>query len=180
MQFREWYDGQSNLFSEILKIENFVFLGDDVDNLESVYLMMFGNKCIPENVKNMTTTSIAKIIVTSYKNKWNDLYELREDDLLKGVGNRETKSIIENRENEETANSDNSNKVSAFNEVDFTESDNSSNETINTGSGNIDRQEEVIKTDFKIIKQQLELLENTFVLDVVFIDIKNMLSLSIY
>ena len=179
MFFDEWIQDKQGIFIEMLKIKPLAFFADyEAENLDVLYKLKYGSRVVAKNIINLTSSEVARILIVSYGDKWNNKYALLKE-IEKGV---DSKTIIDETINDDVkrvSSSNQTNQVSAFNDeevatndvqVDIVNDDVKKDSTKNT-----------VKTHKSInaIKTQLDLLNSNFI-DDVFQDVNKIVFLSIY
>lgn len=180
MIFNEWLKDGS-LFAEINRIKEFTFITlYGVKNLDLVYRITYGNRTIPSNMETMTLTDVANILIVTYGDNWINKYKLLKDEILLGV---ESQVILDETLNDDIIKNSNRNsesKVSAYN-VDVLSLNDGDTDSISENTNHeANRNTTTKNVTMNAIKQQLELFNTNFIMDVVCKDISKMLSLSIY
>lgn len=158
-------------------------------NADKLYIMMHGNRtvseCVTDTVNNDTENIdvIAEVITDLYSDKWERDYNLLTKERPFFTTYKET--ITENVNNIGTANTSNevTNKVSAYNEDDFTNADNE--KTTNTLENENSKSREYIRQGFqgdyvKELKKELDFIEKNMLCDIMFNDINKILTLNIW
>lgn len=180
MIYNEWIEDKS-LFSEINNIESFPFIElYGVEKLDLLYKVNYGNKIISKNIESLTVSDVANIIVISHATSWKNQYDLLMNEIRLGV---ESVNTIEETVSEDMLrilDSDNINKVSAFNSEDLTMNDSNVDSVNEDSEKKLIRNREQANKSFTAIQKQLELFNSSFVVDVVCKDVSKILSLSIY
>ena len=180
MIYNEWIEDKS-LFSEINKINPFPFIElHGAEKLDLLYKTKYGNKTIPENIEMLTVVDVAYIIVISYGKSWENKYNLLLNEIQLGVGSSDTIEETVSEDIIRMLDSDNTNKVSAFNSEDLETNDSSVDSVNEDSEKKLIRSREQTNKSFAAIQKQLELFNSNFVVDVVCKDVSKILSLSIY
>ena len=181
MNFNEWIKGKPSLFNEINKIKPFPFIDTyGSENIDLLYKTKYGTRSIPTSIENLTVPELAKLLVTSFGDSWSNKYTLLKDELLLGVDSKTVVDEMVTDDTTRTTNSNQTNKVSAFNDDDLTTND-SSDDVVNDDIQK-ERSKSVVttNTNMNAIKSQLELMDSNFIVDTVLKDVSTLVSLSIY
>lgn len=180
MMFNEWLKDGS-LFTEINRIKEFPFITSyGAENLDLIYRMAYGSRTIPANMETMTLTDVANILIVTYGDNWINKYNLLKDEILLGV---ESQVILDETVNDDIIKNSNRNsesKVSAYNVDDLSINDGDKDSMSEDTKHESNRNTTTKNVTMNAIKQQLELFNTNFVMDIVCKDISKMLSLSIY
>lgn len=180
MIFNEWIKDES-LFSEINQIKSFPFIEVyGTEKLDLLYKVKYGNQSIPKSVERLTVSDVAHIIVISYGDSWESQYDILMNEIQLGVGSSDTIEETVSEDILRTLDSDNINKVSAFNSDDLKTNDSSVDSVNEDSEKKLIRNREQTNKSFTAIQKQLELFNSSFIIDVVCKDVKNTLSLSIH
>lgn len=180
MIFNEWLKDGS-LFTEINRIKEFPFITlYGAKNLDLVYRMAYGSRTLPSNMETMTLTDVANILIVTYGDNWINKYNLLKDKVLLGV---ESQIIFDETINDDIIKNSNrisESKVSAYN-VDVLSLNDGDTDSISENTNHDSNRNTTTKNvTMNAIKQQLELFNTNFIMDIVCKDISKMLSLSIY
>lgn len=180
MEFKEWVKDDS-LFHEINDIRKFPFIKEyDSETLDLLYTSLYGRHTVPKNIENLDVSDVAHLIVISFGKKWEQQHELLHEELMLGVERKTQTDETGQDETKQETKSDRQNKVSAYNDDEMITSDGSQDETTDSTDKESNKNTETTETSFKTVKEQLELLNSSFIRETVFQDIRNMLSLSIH
>lgn len=98
----------------------------NVDTLNAMFIMRFGERDILPQVEKIEVGIIAKMIETTYQNKWDNIKKISMQEITLGV-EKEVTTYKKENENSTSASTENIEKTSAFNDDDFTNKDSDSN-----------------------------------------------------
>lgn len=172
----------SNIFQTMdgLKPNQAVFNFVDSKLLDKYYNNMFGKRKVTEIVENLELAELAEILNNKFSNKWNSiiLNYLDSENILENYKEVITEINTDVATNDSTRT--NTNKVSAYNDDDFVNSDEDVTiENINIAN---DRNKEIIKTRIKetdfYIKVN-EYLTNFNMYNIMIIDINSVVTINI-
>lgn len=180
MMFNEWIRGKPSLFSEINKIKPSSFIDEyGAENIDLLYKVKYGYRTVPKSIENLSVPELARILVTSFGDNWNNKYTLLKENLLLGV---DSKTVIDETIRDDTtrvSNTNQLNKVSAFNDDSLSTND-SNEDTVNDDiQKDVSRNTVTTHSNMKAIQSQLELLKSNFI-ESVLEDVSRVVSLSIY
>lgn len=180
MLFNEWIKDNS-LFTEINNIEQFPFIEQyGATNLDLLYKMKYGSRTVPRSMKDLTVQEVATIIVTGYGMNWNNQYQLLVDDLMLGVESKTVTNEIVSDDETKNIDSNNENKVSAYNDDELSTNDSSSDNLSEDRKRKTDKDTETTRSSYYVAKSQLELFNSSFIMNVICKDVSELISLSIY
>ena len=180
MNFNEWIR-TNGIFTEMLKINPLPFFSDySAESIDTLYKMKYGSRTIAKNIMNLTPLEVARILVTSYGDKWSNKYTLLKEMEI-GVDSKTTIYETVNDDVKRVSSSNQTNQVSAFNDED---------EDVATNDVQVDSVNDDVKKDttknlvkthksINAIKTQIDLLNSNFI-DDVFQDVNKIVFLSIY
>lgn len=165
----------------MLKIKLLPFIVEyGEENIDTLYKVKYGSRAVAKNIINLTTLEVARILIVSYGDKWNNKYAL-----LKGMElGVDSKTIVDEKINDDVkrvSSSNQTNQVSAFNDEDDDVSTNDVQVDIVNDDVQKDSTKNVIRThkSMNAIQTQLDLLNSNFI-DDVFQDVNKIVFLSIY
>ena len=157
-------------------IFNFV----DSKILDDYYIGMYGKRRVTDLVINSDISVVENIIINKFMDKWNNitLNYLDSENILSNY--KEIITNTENLNNETSSTRTNTNKVSAYNDDNFVNSDEDS--TIESGTNiNIGNREQVRSKvkDSKFYRDVNKYLTNFDIYNIMIIDINSLLTLNI-
>lgn len=178
MLFNEWIRDKNGIFNEMLKIKPLPFVVD-YHALDTLYKIKYGSRTVAKNIINLSSLDVARIIIVSYGDKWDNKYALLKE-MEMGV---DSKTIVDEAINDDVkrvSSSNQTSQVSAFND----------DEDVSTNDVQVDIVNDDVKKDstkntikthksMNAIKTQLDLLNSNFIEDV-FQDVNKIVFLSIY
>lgn len=179
MFFSEWIKDKQGIFTEMLKIKPLPFVVDyEAKSLDLFYNLKYGSRTVAKNIANLSSLDVARIIVVSYGDKWNNKYAILKNMEI-GV---DSKTIVDETINDDVkrvSSSNQTNQVSAFNDENVATND--VQVDIVNDDVKKDSTKNIVKTHKSInaIKTQLDLLTSNFI-DDVFQDVNKIVFLSIY
>jgi len=146
------------------------------EDLDIAFMFAHGEKTVTGKVLNMfsdlgedeTLKKLAKIINTIYHDKWSKLYEGFIADYPLNVVSRETLDDTVTKENNTT------NKVSAYDSEDLT----TDTGVDDNGTTTHTYTKDTVSLD--AYNKNVELLQDNLIYDKIFLDVKNLILLSIY
>ena len=181
MNFNEWIRDKKGIFTEMLKIKPLPFFSDySAENIDTLYKVKYGSRGVAKNIMNLTPLEVARMLVTSYGDKWSNKYTLLKEMEI-GV---DSKTMVNEKMNDDVkrvSSNSQTNQVSAFNDED---DDVATNDIqVDTISDDVkkDTVKNIVKThkSMDAIKTQLDLLNSNFIDDVLH-DVNKIIFLSIY
>lgn len=176
-----------NLFDEINKRGNFSFITlFPVDKLNLLYMNTHGDRTLNKTGRNCTVKEIASIIVGLYSDKWNKIYDeiLVDFPILENYIETITEKTNEKGNTTNDTTETNVDKVSAYNDNDFVNDEQSTN----TNSMKSTNENDIVKTTEKSIKENpvknieiaLKYLQNSNIYAIIFSDVNNTVTLNIF
>lgn len=179
MYFSEWIRDRNGIFTEMLKIKPFPFFHDyDAEGIDTLYKAKYGSRTVAKNIINLTPREVARILITSYGEKWSNKYAI-----LKGMEiGIDSKTIVDETVNDDVkrvSSNKQTNQVSAFNDDEVATND------VQVDVINDDVQKDSTKNTVKThksmsaIKTQLDLLNSNFI-DEMLQDVNKIIFISIY
>lgn len=177
MKMKELITTSKGLFSYIDEVNPLPW--DKVvppEDLDTAFMFAHGEKTVTGKVLNMfsdlgedeTLKQLAKVISTRYHDKWAKLYEGFSAEYPLNVVSRETLDDTVNKENNTT------NKVSAYDSEDLT----TDTGVDDNGTTTHTYTKDTVSLD--AYNKNVELLQDDLIYDNVFLDVKNLILLSIY
>lgn len=180
MIFNEWIEGKPSLFGEINNISFFPFIiANGAETLDLLYKIKYGTRTISKSIEKLTVQELAKILVALFGDNWKNKYTLLTDEMLLGV---DSKIAVDETITDDTTRlsiSNQTNKVSAFNEDDLSTNDSNENNVNDSIQKEYRKNTVTTHTNMLAIKSQLEIMNSHFI-DSVLEDVSKIVSLSIY
>lgn len=176
-----------NLFEEIHKIHPFFF--DKVfpiDKLNLLYLNMHGDRTLSKTGRNLTVSELASVIVGLHGEKWDKIYVnmIADFPILENHVETVTETTNENGETTNNTTETSLEKVSAYNDEDFVNDEQTTNTNNMTGTNknNITKTVEKRVTDnaTKNLENAIKYLQNNVIYYIIFSDINNVITLNIF
>lgn len=183
MNFKQYIEVQeSGLFTKINELSPFIW--NDFftpERLDILFLFKHGNKPLISSLYEIELDTLAKIVYTSYKDRWEKLFKvLVEDDTPL---NQMYKLVVDetiSTEDNLTYAGEIKNKEGAFNTDELIISGGVDNNSLTENEGTRNRLTEQSRIDNETLLRNMKHLEDTFLLDIVFNDVKNLIMLKIY
>lgn len=182
MKLYDYFKKQNaNLFNELNLIEPLPFLdGDKSDEVNSLFMFKYGGRVLFSQVENLDVPQLAKMLYNLHGTRWKNLIDIENTDF--DITSGTVRSVTESNDsnNVHNGNNLNINKVAAFDDVnmiDDTATDNTENSTDTKTANKI--REEKSKSLYSSY-MNLSLLEKNNIIDLVFDDVRNFISLSVY
>lgn len=176
------YLGSQNLFL-LMKQANpdLTFINDEsVNELDNLLRFNYGDKPIFSKVAPHGLELVAGFLINLHADNWLRLVELST--LANQLSSGEVRTVTENIDNTENRNneSENINKVSAFNSDDLIPDEGSNTLSNDTVQGSKTRTLTDTKKDLKTLYNNLSLSHKNHIMKVVLNDVKDFLTLTIY
>lgn len=176
-----------NLFEELHNLHPFPFVEHfPVDKVNLFYLNTYGDRTLSKMGRNLTVSEIASVIVGLHSEKWDKIYSsmMLEYPVLENHVETFTETIKENGKTTNDTSETSLEKVSAYNDNDFVNDE----QTTNTNSMSGTNENEVVKTTekkvtenaTKNIENAIKYLQNNVIYNIIFSDINNVLTLNIF
>lgn len=180
--YKQWSYNKMGLIKTIQEVQPFIFITSyGVEQLELVFRMMYNNRIVAESIRDLSVLEVAKLIVATYEDKWQQLYdETVVEKIPLGVSGEKIVTETGDNKHDKTLTDDTTNNVSAFNDDDVTVNDTSTNSTKDV---TIETSNKTITTrnkDYLLLNSQIKELNNNFCISVVCQDIKDFITLDIY
>lgn len=176
-----------NLFEKIDNIHPLPFISlFPVDKLNLLYLNTHGDRTLNKTGRNLTVEEIAQILVGLYAEKWEKIYNkiLVDFPILESYIETVTETTNENGNTSNETTETNVDKVSAYNDNDFVNDEQSTN----TNSMTSTNENTIAKTTEKSVKENvvnnlenaLNYLQNHEIYCIIFADVNNTVTLNIF
>lgn len=180
--FNEWQQGKENIFEVMNIISPLPFLNDDmtVDNLLLSFKLTYGDRLMPSAYNLITINEAATLLIMRYYKNWKDVTELFNVDYPMDVNSivTETETISDDSSINQT--DETINKESAYNDIDFIDVDNRTDTTNKDTENNRERTYEQSRKSLQAMMLRRTMLEKEVLLDVVFRNMANEMTLSVY
>lgn len=177
MKLKELVTTSKGLFSYIDEVKPLPWDKEvPPEDLDTAFMFSHGDKTVTGKVLDMfsedgedeTLKQLAKVISTRYNDKWVKLYEGFSADYPLNLVSRETLDDTVKKENNTT------NKISAYDSEDLT----TDTGVDDNGTTTHTYTKENISLD--AYNKNIELLQDNLIYDIVFLDVKSLILLSIY
>lgn len=176
-----------NLFEKIDNIHTLPFISlFPVDKLNLLYLNTHGDRTLNKTGRNLTVEEIAQILVSLYAEKWEKIYNniLVDFPILESYIETITETTNENGNTSNETTETNVDKVSAYNDNDFVNDEQSTN----TNSMTSTNENTIAKTTEKSVKENvinnlenaLNYLQNHEIYSIIFADVNGAITLNIF
>lgn len=176
-----------NLFEEIHKIHPFPFVGVfPVDKMNLFYLNTHGERTLSKSGRNLTVSEMASVIVGLHSEKWDKIYTnmVSEYPIIENHVETLTETTKEKGTNTNNTTETNVEKVSAYNDNDFVNDEQTTNNNTMTGSN----ENEVTKTvekrvtenAIKNLENAIKYLQNNVIYNIIFSDVNGVITLNIF
>lgn len=180
--FNEWQQGKENIFEVMNTISPLPFLSDDmtVDNLLLSFKLTYGDRLMPSAYNLITTNEAATLLIMRYYRNWQDVTELFNIEYPMDVNSivTEIESVTDNSSINQTDEA--INKESAYNDTDFIDVDSRTDTTNKDTENNRERTYEQSRKSLQAMMLRRTMLEKEVLLDVVFRNMANEMTLSVY
>lgn len=181
MTFNSWQENKENLFEVMNGISELPFLLEhSTDDLELVFKVTQGDRVLNVAYQQLSVSEVAQILLMRYLTKWNQITELFELEYPVDTNSMvtETETILDDGLQIQT--DEVINKESAFNDDEFVNLDSRSDSSNRDTENNRSRTFEQSRKSLQAIMLRKSILEKDVLLDVIFKDIANEITLSIY
>lgn len=176
-----------NLFAEIHRLHPFLFVGVfPVDKMNLFYVNKYGDRTLSKTGRNLTVSEIAEILVGMYSEKWDTIYNKILVDFPTLENYIETITETTNETGNSTNNTTETNleKVSAYNDEDFVNDEQSTNtnEMKMNNENKIEKtvEKKVTENATKNLENALKYLQNNVIYDIIFSDVNGIITLNIF
>ena len=176
-----------NLFDEINKLHPFPFVGVfPVDTLNLLYLNLHGDRTLSKMGRNLTVKQIAEILVDMHSIKWDKIYNsvLVDFPILENYVEVITEKTNETGNSTNNTTETNVEKVSAYNDNDFVNDEQSTNtnEMKMNNENMIEKTHEkrITENATKNIENALNYLQNSVIYNIIFSDVNGAITLNIF
>jgi hypothetical protein len=170
-----------NLFAEINKTKKLgIFDFIPAETMDLLYKSMYGERYVSNLFADNDITDIADFIIGLYAFRWDNILSFITSSIpvLENYGEKLVETIKDNGTDDNTRTT--TDKVSAFNDEDFT-NDTNNTDTFKGKTQNVRERTQLIEKINPIeLKNSIEYLKNNFIYDIVFVDVNNVLTLSIF
>lgn len=186
MKVREKFTSE-NLFDEINKIYPFPFVKSfPVDKLNRLYIITHGERTLSQAGITLTVPEIAAIIVGCYSDKWDRVHKVLASDISFVESHIEvvTETTNENGNTSNNATETTVDKVSAYNDENFANGEQSTNtnESHGTNANTVEktRERKVTENVTKNLENAINYLQRALIYNIIFADVNRVITLSIY
>ena len=152
----------------------------DPDLLNTMLLVDHGFKTVAKNYLSVSKESLAKMIISTHRKKWDSLMEVLETKINILSDNIQLTNENVKGDNKYTDDSNSLDKVSAFNSESLVENTGAENNVIHTGSDNRDRMQTVTNTNLNNAVNNLQIIQDLNIIETILNDVSNYFTLSIY
>lgn len=176
-----------NLFDEMNKLHPFPFISlFSADKMNVFYNNTYGDRTLSKMGRNLTVPEIASILVNLYGEKWDKIYEsiLVDFPILENYVEviTETTNEVGNSTNNTTET--NVEKVSAYNDEDFVNDEQSTNtnEMKMNNENKVEKtyEKKVTENATKNLENALNYLQNNVIYYIIFSDVNGAITLNIF
>lgn len=180
--YKQWSYNKTGLIKTIQDTHPFIFITSyGVEQLELVFRMMYNNRIVAESVRELSVLELSKLIVATYEDKWQQLYdETVVEKIPLGVSGEKIVTETGDNKQDKTLTDDTTNNVSAFNDDDVTVNDTSTNSTKDVTIESSNKTITTRNKDYLLLNSQIKELNSNFCISVVCQDIKDFITLDIY
>lgn len=180
--FNEWQQGKENIFEVMNTISPLPFLSADmtVDNLLLSFKLNYGDRLMPSAYDLITVNEAASLLIMRYYKNWQDVTELFNIEYPMDVNSIVTETEIVSDSGAINQTDETINKESAYNDIDFIDVDSRTDTTNKDTENNRERTYEQSRKSLQAMMLRRTMLEKEILLDVVFRNMANEMTLSIY
>lgn len=180
--FNEWQQGKENIFEVMNNISPLPFLTSDmtVDNLLLSFKLNYGDRLMPSAYDLITVNEAATLLIMRYYKNWQDVTELFNVEYPMDVNSIVTETEIVSDSGAINQTDETINKESAYNDIDFIDVDSRTDTTNKDTENNRERTYEQSRKSLQAMMLRRTMLEKEILLDVVFRNMANEMTLSIY
>lgn len=180
--FNEWQQGKDNIFEVMNTISPLPFLSADmtVDNLLLSFKLNYGDRLMPSAYDLITVNEAASLLIMRYYKNWQDVTELFNIEYPMDVNSIVTETEIVSDSGAINQTDETINKESAYNDIDFIDVDSRTDTTNKDTENNRERTYEQSRKSLQAMMLRRTMLEKDVLLDVVFRNMANEMTLSIY
>lgn len=176
-----------NLFDEINKIRQFPFISlFSADKMNLFYINTYGDRTLSKMGRNLTVPEIANILVNLYGEKWDKIYEsiLVDFPILENYVETVTEKTNETGNSTNNTTETNVEKVSAYNDNDFVNDEQSTNtnEMKMNNENVIEKtyEKRITENATKNLENALNYLQNNVIYYIIFSDVNGAITLNIF
>lgn len=176
-----------NLFDEINKIHPFPFISlFNADKMNLFYINTYGDRTLSKIGRNLTVPEIANILVNLYGEKWDKIYEsiLVDFPILENYVETVTEKTNETGNSTNNTTETNVEKVSAYNDNDFVNDEQSTNtnEMKMNNENVIEKtyEKRITENATKNLENALNYLQNNVIYYIIFSDVNGTITLNIF
>ena len=150
------------------------------DLLNTMLLVDHGFKTVAKNYLSVNKESLAKMIISTHRKKWDSLMEVLETKINILSDNIQLTNENVKGDNKYTDDSNSLDKVSAFNSESLVENTGAENNVIHKGSDNRDRIQTITNTNLNNAVNNLQIIQDLNIIETILNDVSNYFTLSIY
>lgn len=150
------------------------------DLLNTMLLVDHGFKTVAKNYLSVSKESLAKMIISTHRKKWDSLMEVLETKINILSDNIQLTNENVKGDNKYTDDSNSLDKVSAFNSESLVENTGAENNVIHKGSDNRDRIQTITNTNLNNAVNNLQIIQDLNIIETILNDVSNYFTLSIY
>ena len=152
----------------------------DPDLLNTMLLVDHGFKTVAKNYLSVSKESLAKMIISTHRKKWDSLMEVLETKINILSDNIQLTNENVKGDNKYTDDSNSLDKVSAFNSESLVDNTGNENTATHTGNDNRDRMQTVTNTNLNNAVNNLQIIQDLNIIETILNDVSNYFTLSIY
>lgn len=176
------YLSSGSLWEEIKLIEDFPFIGDDVQELDLIQKIEYGERIVFEPFLDVDLGTVAKLITKKFSDKWNILTKFQNEkdniNIFSDGDKISSTDVISSSDNTET--SDVLNKVSSFNDdALIVDAGTSTENKYNKGNESKEVRKES-KLNYNNLFNNLNSVEKSNIIDIVISDVSKYLTINNY
>lgn len=176
-----------NLFEEIHALHPFPFVGVfPVDKMNLFYINTYGDRTLSKMGRNLTVPEIAETLVGLFAEKWDKIYEsiLVDFPILENYVEVITETTNETGNSTNNTTETNLEKVSAYNDEDFVNDEQSTNtnEMKMNNENKIEKTHEkkVTENATKNLENAIKYLQNNVIYYIIYSDVNGAITLNIF
>lgn len=180
MNFNQWVAGD-NLFHEIneqLEDNSFIEI-HGIEEMNLLYKTMYGVRKVPRNLQSLSVREVARVLTMAYAKRWEMWYNQIIKELEIGVVSERIITDKGSDETERETDVKRVNETSAFNDDDFVADNSNDDSTTDSMISNRENERSEKLIDFSTVQKQLEMFNQSFIIDIVMKDISKILTLDI-
>lgn len=153
----------------------------DVDTLNQLYIMKYGNRELTSNVVDVDVALLARVLIRTYGFKWDNMVLNLTNSIKELADYNELITETITDEGSLHLSRENINKVTAYNVDDFVNNSSDDNSETNTTNNLKKRQYEIKKLkDIKVYERVHTYLNKANICDIIFMDINQLVTTKIF